>query len=69
MKEWEERNETHHEQEVCFLAFVVWVKSTADPVDLNRERSTTFVIVTHNTALAATTNRTYRMTGGRIAVI
>lgn len=36
---------------------------------MNRERGTTFVIVTHNTALAATTNRTYRMTGGRISVV
>ncbi|MDF1578546.1 MAG: ABC transporter ATP-binding protein [Desulfobulbales bacterium] len=36
---------------------------------MNREYATTFVIVTHNTALAATTNRTYRMTGGRIALV
>ncbi|OGR03045.1 MAG: ABC transporter [Deltaproteobacteria bacterium RIFOXYD12_FULL_53_23] len=35
---------------------------------MNRERGVTFVIVTHNTALAATTNRTFRMTGGRLAV-
>ncbi|MCL7488992.1 MAG: ABC transporter ATP-binding protein [Desulfobulbaceae bacterium] len=35
---------------------------------MNREQGITFVIVTHNTALAAATTRTYRMTGGRIVV-
>jgi putative ABC transport system ATP-binding protein/lipoprotein-releasing system ATP-binding protein len=36
---------------------------------MNKEHGTTFVIVTHNTDLAATTNRTYRMTHGRISVL
>jgi len=36
---------------------------------MNREKKTTFVIVTHNTDLAASTARTYRMTNGRIALI
>jgi len=37
--------------------------------NINRERSTTFVIVTHNTVLAASTNRTYRMTSGRVSIV
>jgi putative ABC transport system ATP-binding protein/lipoprotein-releasing system ATP-binding protein len=37
--------------------------------NINRERATTFVIVTHNTGLAAATNRTYRMTNGRISIV
>jgi len=35
---------------------------------MNREQGITFVIVTHNTALAAATTRTYRMTSGRIVL-
>lgn len=35
---------------------------------MNQEKGVTFVIVTHNTALAAATTRTFRMTGGRLAV-
>jgi putative ABC transport system ATP-binding protein/lipoprotein-releasing system ATP-binding protein len=36
---------------------------------INRERATTFVIVTHNTAMAAATSRTYRMTNGRVSIV